>query len=175
MPGITSRQVRGVVSAKNKKTSGKKIDQLQSPPPITGEFQMTPEQEALLAAAEKAALKAYAPYSRFRVGAAVLTDRGTFIGANIENSSSNLGICAERVALSHALMHDAETIHGIGVCCIDAPPGESTTVNISTLMPCGGCRQWLAELAPGAWLVTKGVAKVFNLDDLLPSPFAMTL
>lgn len=128
---------------------------------------MTSEQLQLLESAEGAAQKAYAPYSKFRVGAAVLTEQGIFIGANIENSSSNLGICAERVALSHAIMHGAEKIIGIAVNCIDAEPGS----DIRTGMPCGGCRQWLAELAPEAWLVTAGADRVFFLDDLLPDAF----
>ncbi len=128
---------------------------------------MTPEQQQLLEAAESAAHKAYAPYSKFRVGAAVLTDKGVFIGANIENSSSNLGICAERVALSHARMHGAENYIGIAVCCLDAVPNS----DIRSSMPCGGCRQWLAELAPLAWLVTHGCERVFLLDDLLPDAF----
>ncbi len=128
---------------------------------------MTPEQKQLLGVAEKAALNAYAPYSKFRVGAAVLTDKGVFIGANIENSSSNLGICAERVALSHARMHGAEIYTGLAVNCIDAVADG----DIRTAMPCGGCRQWLAELAPDAWLVTQGSDRVFSLDDLLPDAF----
>lgn len=128
---------------------------------------MTPEQKELLHEAAEAALNAYAPYSRFRVGAAVLTDKGVFIGANIENSSSNLGICAERVALSHARMHGAEVYKGIAVNCIDAPSDG----DVRTGMPCGGCRQWLAELAPEAWLVTNAADRVFFLEDLLPDAF----
>jgi len=128
---------------------------------------MTPEQKQLLEVAANAALSAYAPYSKFRVGAAVLTDKGIFIGANIENGSSNLGICAERVALSHARMHGAEIYIGIAVSCIDAVSDS----DIRTSMPCGGCRQWLAELAPDAWLVTQGADRVFSLGDLLPDAF----
>lgn len=128
---------------------------------------MTPEQQQLLEAAETAAQHAYAPYSKFRVGAAVLTDKGVFVGANIENSSSNLGICAERVALSHARMHDAQNVIGVAVCCIDADPDG----DIRTGMPCGGCRQWLAELAPNAWFVTRSADRVFYLEDLLPDAF----
>ncbi len=132
---------------------------------------MTPEQKKLLDTAADAARNAYAPYSTFRVGAAVLTDKGVFIGANIENSSSNLGICAERVALSHARMHGAQIYIGIAVSCIDALPDG----DVRTGMPCGGCRQWLAELAPKAWLVTSTADRVFFLEDLLPDAFVFKL
>jgi len=132
---------------------------------------MTPEQIGLLKAAEEAAEKAHAPYSRFRVGAAVLTSEGIFQGANIENGSSNLGVCAERVALAHARMHDATIILGIAICCRDAKPDATGSIVPSLTMPCGGCRQWLAELAPDAWVVTNGSDRVFTLQELLPSPF----
>ena len=128
---------------------------------------MTPEQKQLLEVAENGAQFAYAPYSRFRVGAAVLTDKGVFVGANIENSSANLGICAERVAISHARMHGAKDFIGVAVSCIDADPDG----DVRTGMPCGGCRQWLAELAPEAWFVTTATERVFSLEDLLPDAF----
>ncbi len=134
---------------------------------------MTPEQIELLAAAEKAAGNGYAPYSKFLVGAAVLTEKGVFPGANIENASSNLGICAERVAIAHARMHGCITIIGIAVNCINASRDEKGNLDISLTMPCGGCRQWLAELAPDAWLVSNGADQVYFLPDLLPSPFTL--
>ena len=128
-------------------------------------------QKDLLRAAEQAARRAYAPYSSFRVGAAVLTPGGTFAGANIENASANLGICAERAAITHAWMQGEEQIIGIGVCCLDLPTGDSETVDEFGAMPCGACRQWLAELAPDAWLVISTSDKVYTLDDLLPFSF----
>lgn len=134
---------------------------------------MTPEQEALLNMAREAAKMAYAPYSNFRVGAAVLTDKGIFTGANIENSSTNLGTCAERVALAHARMHEASSIIGVAVCCLDSIPDEGGEVPLEGIMPCGGCRQWLAELAANAWLVTDGVDRVFTVAELLPDPFVL--
>lgn len=132
---------------------------------------MTPEQIDLLKAADKAALKAYAPYSKFRVGAAVLTDKGVFEGANIENGCNNLGTCAERVALSHAHMHGGTSIIGIAVSCIDAARNDSGETDVHQIMPCGACRQWLNELAPSAWIVASGSDKVYVLNDLLPTPF----
>ncbi|THB72155.1 MAG: cytidine deaminase [Desulfobulbaceae bacterium] len=131
----------------------------------------TEDAAQLLAAAESAANQAYAPYSKFRVGAAVLTEKGVFTGANIENASSNLGICAERVALSHARMHQVTKIIGIAVNCIDAP--EVTDLQSGITMPCGGCRQWFVELAPEAWIITNGSQEVFRTQDLLPKPFVL--
>lgn len=130
---------------------------------------MSDDQRALAAAAREAAPGAHAPYSRFRVGAAVLAGGEVFAGANIENASSNLGICAERVAIAHARMRGRTDIKGIAVACIDAPEGGP----IETRMPCGACRQWLAELAPDAWVVVDGSDRVFRLDDLLPNPFRL--
>ncbi len=135
---------------------------------------LTREQKKLLATAATAAERAYAPYSKFRVGAAVLTDDDIFIGANVENASTNLGICAERVAISHARMHGAEKIIGIAVCCADAPIQEDNRPELGLTMPCGACRQWMAELAPDAWLITNGSDQVYTLKDLLPVPFTLT-
>ncbi len=134
---------------------------------------MNKEQKKLLEDAKIAAKQAYAPYSNFHVGAAILTNKGVFIGANIENSSSNLGICAERVAISHARMHGAETIVGIAINCSDAPKDDNGNVDLLLTIPCGGCRQWIAELAPDAWIVTNGSDKVFSITDLLPTPFTL--
>lgn len=134
---------------------------------------MTEEQQRLLKAARKAAALAYAPYSRFRVGAAVLTDGGIYVGANIENASTVLGICAERVALAHARMNGHTRIHGIAVCCPDAAENEGGRPDPAACMPCGACRQWMAELAPDAWIVTSGSDRVYGIQDLLPLPFEL--
>ena len=135
---------------------------------------MTPEQTELLISAKKAAEYAYAPYSNFGVGAAVLTEKGVFTGANIENASNNLGICAERVAMAHARMKGAKKIIGIAVNCIDAPRDANGRIENNLALPCGGCRQWMAELAPDAWLVTNASDRIYRLPDLLPTPFFLT-
>lgn len=134
---------------------------------------MNQAQQKLLQAAAEAAELAYAPYSRFRVGAAVLTPGGVFSGANIETASTNLGICAERAALTHARMRGEQEIIGIAVSCPDARPNEDGSVDEYGAMPCGACRQWLAELAPSAWVVTSSSEKVYLLDDLLPLAFKL--
>ena len=134
---------------------------------------MTPEQTHLLAMAKKAAQTAYAPYSSFRVGAAVLTESGIFMGANIENASANLGICAERLAMAQARMNGCEKIIGIAVNCVDAVKNEQGRIEENLTMPCGGCRQWMAELAPEAWIVTNASTRVYTVSDLLPMPFLL--
>ena len=82
--------------------------------------------------AEQAAAKAYAPYSRYLVGAVVRTRDGReFAGVNVENAAYPLGICAEKTAISAAVTA------GYG-------PGDLEAIGI-TASPCGGCRQWLYE------------------------------
>jgi cytidine deaminase len=135
---------------------------------------MNDSQKRLLASAQKAAERAYAGYSQFRVGAAVLAGGKVFAGANIENASANLGLCAERVAIAHARMRSKASIEGLAVFCVDAARGASGAAAINETLPCGACRQWIAELAPDAWIVTNGSAKVYSIDDFLPQPFALT-
>ena len=88
--------------------------------------------QELVERAEAAAQRAYAPYSNYLVGAAVLTRNGTVIeGVNVENAAYPLGVCAERTALSRAVVEGFR-------------PGDVQAVGI-TASPCGGCRQWLHE------------------------------
>lgn len=95
--------------------------------------------EALLAAARQAAAGAYAPYSAFPVGAAVLTADGTVVaGCNIENASYGLTACGERVAVWTAVAAGHRTIRAVAVA---TPATRGAT-------PCGACRQVLTEFAP---------------------------
>ena len=88
--------------------------------------------QELVERAEAAAHRAYAPYSNYLVGAVVLTRDGTVIeGVNVENAAYPLGVCAERTALSRAVVEGFR-------------PGDVEAVGI-TASPCGGCRQWLHE------------------------------
>jgi cytidine deaminase len=131
------------------------------------------ERAELLAAARLAAAHAWAPYSHFRVGAAVALDttegRRIVTGANVENASYGLTLCAERAALAAACQLGAvgerPHITAIAVVGLDAQPGEC--------MPCGACRQWFAELAPDADYYVEGVSETLHLDDLLPRRFTL--
>jgi len=135
------------------------------------------DRETLLQAARDAARRAYAPYSRFRVGAAVVVrtpGRPRIVtGANVENGSYGLTLCAERAALAAASMlgegAGPPRIEQVAVACIDAPPDAPA----SALSPCGACRQWLAELAPDAVYYVDGIEQELHLDDLLPLAFRM--
>ena len=110
---------------------------------------------------------AIAPYSKFRVGAALLTRSGRIIGgANVESASYGLTCCAERVALFKALTEGEHEFSAIAVVA-RAPKGA---------MPCGACRQLLAEYAPGASVFTADAAdpqhvRQFKVSTLIPGAF----
>ena len=92
----------------------------------------------LIEAAQKAKLNAHSPFSKFRVGAALLAEDGTiFTGCNIENSSYGLTICAERVAIFNAISSGVSKFKAIAVVSDD----------VGLISPCGACRQVLLELA----------------------------
>jgi cytidine deaminase len=125
--------------------------------------------EALLAAARSAAAQAHAPYSDFRVGAAVLIGDDAVTGCNIENASYGLTVCAERVAIFNAVSAGHRRIEALAVSCIDASAGASP----ETCMPCGACRQVIAEFAdPDTPIYVDGVG-VYRAGDLLPHPFRL--
>jgi cytidine deaminase len=128
---------------------------------------VTPEQ--LLEQARLAALRAYAPYSRFRVGAAALAGGRVFLGCNVENASYGLCMCAERVAMFKAVSEGQARVTLLAVSCIDADP----TLGAAGRMPCGACRQVLAELAePGTPVLIDGVGTL-TLAELLPQAFRL--
>lgn len=118
----------------------------------------------LTAAALEVAEKAYAPYSKFRVGAAALGDHEIYLGVNVENASYGLTLCAERAALSAAISAGEKNIRAIAIACLDA----STK---TTMMPCGACRQWIFEIAPEAEILIAGLDKSYRIAELLPEPF----
>ena len=109
--------------------------------------------------------RAYAPYSDFRVGAALLADDGTIIvGCNVENSSFPSGSCAERGALAAAVVAGHRHFAAL-VIVTDAEEPTS---------PCGMCRQALVEFAPDLQIIsitTSGAEASWSLADLLPHPF----
>jgi len=113
----------------------------------------------LLAAADAAAEHAYAPYSNFHVGCAILTRDGSVIeGVNVENAAYPLGVCAERTAFSRAVAQGYR-------------PGDFV-VAASTASPCGGCRQWLHEMGVER-VVFRNAGRIVTMttDELLPESF----
>ena len=120
-------------------------------------------------AARMAAENAHCPYSHFRVGAAVETRERIFCGANVENASYGLTLCAERAALATAIAAGATAIQAIAIACIDA----AKELGDAGRMPCGACRQWMAELAPDAVIHIDGIDWTYTVSELLPNPFKL--
>lgn len=120
---------------------------------------------SLQSEAAEALTRAYAPYSRFRVGAALLTESGDIIvGCNVENASYPAGTCAERVALGAAVVAGHRKFSALAICS-EAP---------SPTPPCGICRQALAEFGLDVVVVSAtlaGPVMRWTLDELLPHPF----
>jgi len=114
-------------------------------------------------AAEQAQKMAYAPYSKFAVGAALLAADGTiYAGCNVENASYGLTICAERNAIAHAVLCGAKQFIAVAV------------VTENGVTPCGACRQVLAEFGPRMTVIvadTRGKQQVYSLAELLPAAF----
>ena len=121
--------------------------------------------DALLDAARLAGANAYAPYSRFRVGAAVLADDGrVFTAANVENASYGLTSCAERNAIFAAVCAGVRRIVAVA---IHTPTGAPVS-------PCGACRQVIHEFGPEA-VVVSGCdgdgRRLWSMAELLPVAF----
>lgn len=123
-----------------------------------------PSDRALLAAARKAAKRAYAPYSRFHVGAALLCADGSIVtGCNVENSSYGLAICAERVAIGRAVAEGRRDFVAIAVVALGKRGKD--------VRPCGACRQVMAEFHTNLRVVCED--QVTTLLDLLPEQFRL--
>ncbi len=120
--------------------------------------------EALIESARAVRDKAYAPHSGFRVGAAVLSASGQiYVGCNIENASFGATLCAERAAIAQMIASGDKELVSV-VIYVEAP---------EPAMPCGICRQVIAEFGRGARVVsaTPTRTKHTTLDVLLPDPF----
>ena len=121
-------------------------------------------QEDLIGAAADVRLRAYAPYSNFKVGAALRAITGeVFTGANVENVSYGLTICAERVAVGSAVQAGITAFEQLAIVSDSADP----------VVPCGACRQVLAEFSPTLPIISRtvsGSTAEFSLDTLFPKP-----
>ncbi|MGI9089634.1 MAG: cytidine deaminase [Gemmatimonadaceae bacterium] len=122
---------------------------------------------SLRAVAEGAMSHAYAPYSNFRVGAAVKSGDGrVFAGANVENASYGLGMCAERAAIATAVTAGARTFDALALVSDSDGP----------VSPCGACRQVLAEFAPDLRIISYGLngeIAEWTVAELLPHQFRL--
>ncbi|MDT8901942.1 cytidine deaminase [Anaeroselena agilis] len=122
------------------------------------------EDEKLINAALDARDRAYAPYSRFAVGAAVLGESGrVYSGSNVENASYGLTMCAERVAIFKAISEGEKRLAALAVAADTALPAS----------PCGACRQVMAEFGINKVIMcnTRGEKRTVTLAELLPHAF----
>ena len=135
---------------------------------MTRSSEPVPPDEALEARAVAAQRASYAPYSKFRVGAAVRMSGQVFDGANVENASYGLTVCAERTAVLAGVIAGAHRLEAIAVCTDVSPPSS----------PCGACRQVLLEFAadPAAVAVIainpRGERRSWTLAELIPDGFS---
>ena len=122
-------------------------------------------EKELIEKAKRARLRAYAPYSNFKVGAALLTKSGkVYTGANVENSTFGLTVCAERIAVFKAVNKGDKDFAKIAVVADKNQP----------VTPCGACRQVLSEFAKDLKIVCanlKGKVDRYTLKELLPEAF----
>jgi cytidine deaminase len=127
---------------------------------------MSKNADALIAAARAARAQAYAPYSKFAVGAAVLDEQGRIhAGCNVENAAYPQGWCAETSALAAMVLAGGRRVQALAVCGVADEP----------VTPCGGCRQKLREFAAAdcpVWVADLDALKAsFTLQELLPASF----
>jgi cytidine deaminase len=122
------------------------------------------DEDALVAESWNAREGSYAPYSGFRVGAAVLAGSEVYRGANVENASYSVAICAERVAAAQAVISGARDIRAVAVTSSAPAPAP----------PCGACRQFLYEFDPDMLVISEGMSgdrKTWRLSELLQDGF----
>lgn len=119
----------------------------------------------LMSLAQKASKNSYSPYSKFKVGCAVLCSNGEiYTGTNVENASYGLSICAERTAIFSAVSNGNTKIEAVAVYT----PHKNVT-------PCGACRQVISEFSKNADIIynSKTGIKITNIKNLLPGSFCL--
>jgi len=123
------------------------------------------DSKALIDCARRARENAYAPYSNFKVGAALLAGNGkVFTGCNVENATYGLTVCAERVALLKAISEGEREFSAIAVVSTSDPPAS----------PCGACRQLLWEFCGDIEVTVANIAgasRSYRMTQLFPHPF----
>ena len=128
---------------------------------------ITVDNKELLMTAKEAMNNAYAPYSKFKVGAAILTDAGVFTGCNVENASYGATICAERTAAVKAVSEGVVKFNKIAIVSSE---GRYT-------YPCGMCRQFLSEfMTEDAVVIVEDIdegVKEIKFSDILPYSFSL--
>jgi len=140
---------------------------------------MQEQDRRLIAVAEAARSRAYAPYSRFYVGAAVRTASGAvYEGANFENGSYGGTICAERAAVGHAVAHEGDWREGRQIQIVAvaiAARRLGRAIAPQSVPPCGICRQVLAEFGKNATVFFRYKGELISktLSDLVPFPFEL--
>ncbi len=129
---------------------------------------MKKDRDRLVDAAREALRRAYAPYSRLRVGAAVLTSLGNiYTGVNVENASYGLTVCAERAAIFTAVAREGPGMRLQALAVVGDQPGPCP--------PCGACRQVILEFGPDAVIIFQGEDGLEEapLPRLLPAAFSL--
>lgn len=126
---------------------------------------MRADKDVLKRLAVSASENAYAPYSGFRVGAAVCASGRYYCGCNVENASYGLTVCAERNAIAAAIADGSRKPEAV---CVYSPSGEP--------MPCGACLQVIAEFGSDCTVIVCGPDgdKEYSLKELMPKAFALS-
>lgn len=143
---------------------------------IKGDLQMTDnERQSLIQAALNVRENAYAPYSGFYVGAALLTESGKlFTGTNVENSSFPVGVCAERSAFAAAISSGERKFTAI---CVTGEKKNNSLLAADYCMPCGMCRQFMTEFCAKDFEIisakTPDDFQVYHLSELMPGAFML--
>lgn len=175
LPGEDARAGEIPLMRRGWEFEGRKTLRVCRPRPVSksqGKFAMRltdKNRQDLWKAATQALSQAYAPYSRLRVGASVLTANGhIYAGANVENASYGLSLCAERAAIAQAVAAEGPSMRLKAVAVASSQPGALT--------PCGACRQVILEFGSAALVLFPGEEGLLEvpITELLPHAFRLS-